>query len=73
MNEKTVNPSMKEIEDVIDYYYSYGIRNIPRLMYDRIDIFYLPVERLRQIFSYYNFFSYCKDSEKRPNRQCVFL
>lgn len=42
------------IEDVIDYFNSYGIKNIPKLMYDRIDIFYLPVERLRQMFSHYN-------------------
>ena len=42
------------IEDVIDYFNSYGVRNIPKLMYDRIDIFYLPVEYLRKIFSHYN-------------------
>lgn len=42
------------VEDVIDYFDSYGIKNVPKLMYNRIDIFYIPVDRLMEIFSHYS-------------------
>jgi len=41
------------VEDVIDYLESYGIKNIFDLMLQRIDIFYLPVNKLMEMFSHY--------------------
>jgi len=42
------------VEDVIDYLKDYGIKNIYGLMLDKIDIFYLPVSKLQEIFSHYD-------------------
>lgn len=42
------------VEDVIDYLDSYGIKNVPELMYNRIDIFYFPVSKLMEMFSHYS-------------------
>lgn len=42
------------VMDVIDYFESYGIKDIPELMFQRIDIFYLAVEKLKDIFSHYD-------------------
>lgn len=40
--------------DVIDYLREYGIEDIPYLMLEKIDIFYLPVSKLKEIFSHYD-------------------
>lgn len=50
----TIEMISDNIEDVIDYFDSYGIRNIPKLMYNRLDIFYIPVDKLMEIFSHYS-------------------
>ncbi len=39
--------------DVIQNLQEYGIKDIPKLMLERIDIFYLPWERLEELFSRY--------------------
>ena len=41
------------VEEVIDYMMEFGIRDIPRLMLDRIDIFYLPKSKISDLFSHY--------------------
>lgn len=44
----------ENVEEVIDYLNSYGIKNIPKLMLERIDIFYISVSVLERIFSHYD-------------------
>ena len=41
------------VEEVVDYMREFGIKDIPRLMYERIDIFYLPKSRIEELFSHY--------------------
>ena len=41
------------VEEVVDYMHEFGIKDIPRLMYERIDIFYLPKSRIEELFSHY--------------------
>jgi hypothetical protein len=42
------------VEDVIDYLDSYGIKNVAELMLQKIDMFYLPVDKIMELFSHYN-------------------
>lgn len=42
------------IEDVIDYLKDYGVRDIPGLMLERIDIFFVSPNVLKRIFSNYD-------------------
>jgi len=41
------------VSEVIDYFVEYGIKNIPKLMLERIDVFLVAVENLKEIFSHY--------------------
>lgn len=41
------------VEEVINYLKDYGIRDIPKLMLERIDIFYLPCTKIKELFSHY--------------------
>lgn len=41
------------VEEVIAYFKDFGILNIPKLMLERIDIFYLPTIKLKELFSHY--------------------
>ena len=42
------------VEKVIDYLKEFGIRNIPNLMLERIDIFFVSPNVLKRIFSHYD-------------------
>lgn len=42
------------VEEVIDYLKEFGIRDINKLIIDRIDIFFIPVFKLNEIFSHYD-------------------
>lgn len=39
--------------EVIKYLRDYGIKDIPKLMLERIDLFYFPVEKIDEMFSKY--------------------
>ena len=41
------------VDEVITYLKDYGIKDIPRLMLERIDIFYFPVSSIKKLFSQY--------------------
>ncbi|MBQ7136813.1 MAG: hypothetical protein IJO43_02400 [Bacilli bacterium] len=41
------------VVEVIDYLKEYGIKDIPKLMIERIDIFYLPYKVIDELFSHY--------------------
>lgn len=41
------------VEEVISYLKEYGIKDIPKLMLERIDIFYLPCSKIDELFSQY--------------------
>jgi hypothetical protein len=42
------------VEEVIDYLREFGIKNVNKLILDRIDIFFIPVFKLNEIFSHYD-------------------
>ena len=42
------------VEEVMDYLRDFGIRNVKKLVFDRIDIFFIPVFKLNEIFSHYD-------------------
>lgn len=41
------------VEEVISFLKEFGIKDIPRLMLERIDIFYLPTIKIKELFSHY--------------------
>ena len=41
------------VEERIDYLKEYGIEDIPRLMLERIDIFFVPLKKIKELFSHY--------------------
>lgn len=41
------------VEEVITYLENYGIKDVAKLMLERIDIFYLPPSRINELFSKY--------------------
>jgi len=41
------------VVEVIDYLKDYGIKDIPKLMIERIDIFYLSYTVIEELFSHY--------------------
>lgn len=41
------------VKEVIKYLKEYGIRNVPKLMLERIDIFYIPCIKVKELFSHY--------------------
>lgn len=41
------------VEEVIAYLKDFGILDIPKLMLERIDIFYLPTIKIKELFSKY--------------------
>jgi len=41
------------VEEIIDYMNEFGIKDIPKLMLERIDIFYLPKVKIEELFSHY--------------------
>ncbi len=41
------------ILEVIDYLKDYGIKDVPKLMLERLDIFYLPYQKIEELFSKY--------------------
>ena len=41
------------VEETINYFKEYGIKNIPKLMLDRVDIFYVPLNTIKKLFSHY--------------------
>lgn len=43
----------ENVIEVIDYLQAYGIKDIPKLMMERIDIFYLPYTTIMELFSHY--------------------
>lgn len=42
------------VEEVIDYLREFGIKDVKKLVVDRIDIFFIPVFKLNEIFSHYD-------------------
>lgn len=43
----------ENVIEVIDYLKDYGIKDIPKLMMERIDIFYLTYTTIAELFSHY--------------------
>ena len=39
------------VEEVIEYFKEYGIEDIPRLMLERIDIFFVPLKKIKELFN----------------------
>ena len=39
--------------ELIRFMKEYGIKNIPKLMFERLDIFYLPKSKIEELFSHY--------------------
>ena len=55
-DEDTINSFLfnrSNVEEVIEYFKEYGIKNIPKLVLERIDIFYLPCSKIKELFSHY--------------------
>lgn len=42
------------VEEVMGYLKEFGIRDVNKLIIDRIDIFFIPVFKLNEIFSHYD-------------------
>lgn len=49
----TFKANSDNLVEVIKYLKEYGILDIPKLMFERIDIFYLPVFKIKDLFSHY--------------------
>lgn len=65
-DEDTINTiifNQDLIEEVVDYMIEFGIKNIPKLMLERIDIFYLPKYKIQELFSHYEKDSVIKSLE----------
>lgn len=45
--------SEDNVVEVIDYLNDFGIIDVPKLMLQRIDIFYIPVSKISELFSHY--------------------
>ena len=55
------------IEDVIDYLKEFGVVDIPGLMLERIDIFFVSTNVLKRIFSHYNKSYIINSLDKEPD------